>query len=1462
MPADPDIPDDDFLPDPDIPDDCFSPDPDTSGETLPSGTDLFDEPNSLSPLAEGDTTDPVNQFQVSFELSGHGEAIEPLTVSEGTKLENTESLQPAAEGFRFDGWYKDAAFTQLWDFDTDTVTADITLYAKWTALFTVTFELSGHGSAIEPLKVDAESKLTDSDSLKPTAEGFRFDGWYKDAPLTEKWNFETDTVTADITLYAKWTALFTVTFALSGHGNTIEPQKVPDGDKLDKTSLQPTAEGFHFEGWYKDAEFSQIWNFDTDTVTADITLYAKWQEQAAGTHVVTFNLSGHGADFFLYPVSGSKLDKPDDPQPALEGYRFLGWYKDAAFTQLWDFDTDIVTADITLYARWEEITYTVVFDFSGKGTNVTQANLKPGSLLVQTAELTPTAEGFLFLGWYKDALFAEPWDFAKDTVNADMTLYARWAALFTVTFDLSGHGSAIAPQTVQEGSKLEKASLQPIAEGYHFEGWCKDADCTQFWNFDTDVVTANITLYAKWQKVEANQCIVTFNLSGHGVDRYEYVEQGSKLSKPEEPTDEGWLFLDWYTSEDYNDTWDFQYDKVEGSLTLYARWAQRTSLQVGAISPQIFTGKAIKPQVTVYYSVYNEEGEETRTTLRANKDYKVSYVNNTNTSALQAANSGSWEEDDTYAGGSSSTGRKVTGGFHPDLPHVIVEGKGNYSGRLYLNFEITQVSISDDGSSTAAGITLQCNDQFPIEKPKKDQKTITSFKYKKNTLKENTDYTASIEGTEATGSVISKDASIFDKDAGGGDCTLTITGKGNYTGTISRQVIVRDKDTLLKNVKISLGSKCKSKPLNEDGVTLVPAWQETVEEEKTDKDGETIYDKNDEPVMVKKTYYYQYIDGDWITSYEVYDENRDEYVTKKLNKNNAFTVKLGSTWLKYGDDYDITYTNNTSVGTATMTIRGIGGYTGSKSVNFKITGAGGSGGKAFNANKIKVSGWTGKMTYTGSELTQSVSLETKKSYKIYDCGYENGDEEEWYDEKKDEYYTRKHQHSSKCDSHREVEHTFDESEYTITYTNNVRVGTATAIFTANPESGYSGSFKKTFKIIGIDLAEFVTFNGDGEALEPDVIDEDIEVDTGKKDEDGEPIMTEKHVHKVNKTRTMEGTAPYAKSGSTLNFTLASETGGTLVLNKDYTISYKNNKNITKIKKEKVYEYEEDDKGNLHKVWYGDYDYFPDPSKMGALVIKGKGNYSGTLTIKYQIVQGTMDTEGAVVTVARSAYSASAKEYKPKVTVWTPNAGTLASNEYTVKYSNNKKDAVNAWMNGEGAAPTATVTFKKNNNYSNLCDEKDEKGNITTKYEPIELSPVAMEFYPNKLTAKNVYIIIDNETSKELVYTGKQVTNVRARVYFGSDTAVKAAKKDKVTNHRLLTAEDGSYGLTRLTESSKDAEGNYTGEGDYTIGYGKNNAIGKNKGSITVNGTGNYGGSVSQKFTIFQNPVFYNVVSYE
>lgn len=71
------------------------------------------------------------------------------------------------------------------------------------------------------------------------------------------------------------------------------------------------------------------------------------------------------------------------------------------------------------------------------------------------------------------------------------------ASHYTVRFDTQGHGKTPGAVQVAAGGKVTEPT-EPTAEGYTFGGWFKEAACTNEWTFSTDVVTSNMTLYAKW----------------------------------------------------------------------------------------------------------------------------------------------------------------------------------------------------------------------------------------------------------------------------------------------------------------------------------------------------------------------------------------------------------------------------------------------------------------------------------------------------------------------------------------------------------------------------------------------------------------------------------------------------------------------------------------------------------------------------------------------------------------------------------------------------------------------------------------------------------------------------------------------------------------------------------------------------------------------------------------------------
>jgi uncharacterized repeat protein (TIGR02543 family) len=237
----------------------------------------------------------------------------------------------------------------LWTFDTNNTYA----LANYKDAARPTFDVTLIYNASQPQEViQVREGLTFSYGA-PLVEGYNFVGWFTDSEMTIPLS-EGYVVTQDVTLYGKYEALptYDVTFDVD-EGSSVDPiLGVYEGSMITEPA-EPTKDGYTFEGWYKEATFDNLWNFDVDVVTQNTTLYAKWEIIPEVTYNVTFDVDGGSSVEMQVVAEDGLATKPADPTK--DGYTFEGWYKEATFDNLWDFDVDTVTEDITLFAKWEEI---------------------------------------------------------------------------------------------------------------------------------------------------------------------------------------------------------------------------------------------------------------------------------------------------------------------------------------------------------------------------------------------------------------------------------------------------------------------------------------------------------------------------------------------------------------------------------------------------------------------------------------------------------------------------------------------------------------------------------------------------------------------------------------------------------------------------------------------------------------------------------------------------------------------------------------------------------------------------------------------------------------------------------------------------------------------------------------------------------------------------------------------------
>ena len=344
--------------------------------------------------------------------------------------------------------------------------ADVTLTVRAANTYTVSYDpgANGTGAASTATKIEDRPLTLAGESF--TRTGYTQTGWAT-VDGGEK-VYDLDAIygeNAPITLYPVWTAnQYTVTLDSNG-GGAVTPSTVTVTYGEDCPTIPVLQWAGHiFYGWYDaqaggkqyvDGNGNSTARYDK---TENCTLYAIWSDAPLCT--VTFDPNGGilaGKNTSEQRSNDSVQYKPDDP--TREGHSFLGWYQDPACTQRWDFD-DWVTGNMTLYAGWSILDYTIHFDTAG-GSEIGHITQDYGTAI--TAPAAPTKTGYTFIGWEPELPATMP---AKV-----MTVTAQWRLdRYTISYNLNNGTATGNPDSYTVESDAITLNT-PTRPGYTFTGW-------------------------------------------------------------------------------------------------------------------------------------------------------------------------------------------------------------------------------------------------------------------------------------------------------------------------------------------------------------------------------------------------------------------------------------------------------------------------------------------------------------------------------------------------------------------------------------------------------------------------------------------------------------------------------------------------------------------------------------------------------------------------------------------------------------------------------------------------------------------------------------------------------------------------------------------------------------------------------------------------------------------------------
>lgn len=479
--------------------------------------------------------DWIGRWRPDFAAPEHEHAARGTTHKPAAPTQNAVAGKDL--NLKFDGWYR------LWDetIDKDKPTweyggktyvkytgtvfpafgSDLKPYGRWLPEVQVTFHwassvipVDGDGNKIAPpsalsLSFDGDGNGTYRyKATAPTADGFEFDGWYKDSDCTQKFQENGEVLTANTDLYGRWTRLGTKTVTFK-----VKNGKWSDGTAEDNTVTVELRNGLGTLSAKdvpteptdmtpdNDHKAPGAWDSHPNTNTDGISetgnyVYTYTFPQLNSSTVTYHWLSTENPASAVLPKQATVTENtsyPVETVPDIKGWTFSGWYdNEACEGKRVDKEINIKDQNIDLYGKWTHNPCTVTFraDYEGAERGYLDANKQTvvltytvpyGSTLRKERISLPTpvpgeATYYFFKDWDLDNLFYTDPDVLDMPVRSNLTFVAQWWPI--VTFDANG-GAWSSGETIetmhyvkiQTDTEKVAAESTPVRNGYTFLGW-------------------------------------------------------------------------------------------------------------------------------------------------------------------------------------------------------------------------------------------------------------------------------------------------------------------------------------------------------------------------------------------------------------------------------------------------------------------------------------------------------------------------------------------------------------------------------------------------------------------------------------------------------------------------------------------------------------------------------------------------------------------------------------------------------------------------------------------------------------------------------------------------------------------------------------------------------------------------------------------------------------------------------